>query len=134
MTPLINSPDNQKIEDAFYSRPEWTETLFLLRDIILQAHPAMVQWHKYNACFFGIKKNICYLNPKADGSCIDIGFMDGKMLTNNHPDLKNFLSGEKLKTVQHFKIYPQPLNQQIIDELNYVLEMAITYQLGHKKF
>lgn len=128
------SPDAQKIEAYFLRQDEkWHEMLYELQAFILSSNGQMQQWYKYNTPFFGIRKNICYLNVRANGSALDIGFVNGKILADLHPDLKPYFSGTELKTIRHFKLHPETWNEEKMLVLGDILERAIAYCFSRQK-
>ncbi|MFY0671793.1 MAG: hypothetical protein JXQ87_00230 [Bacteroidia bacterium] len=121
--------NSEKIEAHFLSKPEhWQGILFNVRDFILHSHKQMQEFYKYKTPFFGIEKNICYMNLRADQSALDIGFVQGRSLEETHPVISPFLEGKNLKSIRHVKIKIDEWPEKM-DNLNQVLILAIDYCL-----
>ncbi len=124
------STHSQKIEEFILEKDDdWQEILFELRDFILHAHPEIVELFKYKTAFFSLKNDLCYLNLRADKSCIDVGFVQGATLEQEYPEIRQLLSGKELKSIRHFKVFKSEWNDTLKEALNQVLITAISHRL-----
>ena len=126
----IYSTHSEKIEEHILSKPEHShQVLFEIRDFILHAHERMEEFYKYKTPFFGIEKNICYMNFRADLSAIDIGFVQGSELEKTYPEIAQIVVGKELKSIRHVKIKIEDWPAKM-EELNQVLILAIEHRLS----
>lgn len=126
----IYNTHSEKIEEHILSKPEhWRQVLYEIRDFILHAHEQMEEFYKYKTPFFGIEKNICYMNFRADLSAIDIGFVQGRELEKTNPEIAQIVVGRELKSIRHIKIKLEdwPAKMEV---LNQVLILAIEHRLS----
>lgn len=125
----------EKIEILFENYPsKWKPVVFELHDFILAAHPNMQAWYKYKTAFYGINKNICYINARADQTALDVGFIQGNRIVEMKPEFRNYLHSFDLKTIRHYKIFENTWHFESMEVLNQILQFAILNSLsGHAR-
>lgn len=120
----------EKIEAYYAEKPEdWQEVLWEIHEFILASDPRIQPWYKYKTPFYGIDENICFVNLKADRSCIDIGFLYGPKLEQNYPEANKLLSSKDLKMIRHYKILLNQWTEKEQEELAYLLDRAVPYSV-----
>ncbi len=68
----------------------------ILRNLLLNSAPGIIESYKYRVPFFTYKKGLCYL-AKNKKEQMYIGFIHGQKLTNN----QRLLNSYQLKQVSH---------------------------------
>ena len=124
------SPDSALVERFILSQPKKLHELFFsVQHLILESHVDIKQTFKYRVPFYGIKRNVCYLNSNKKKDAILIGFVSGAKLSEIHPSLASVLIGNELKSVRHLEIKSIKDDGQF-EHLLKILKMAIEYSLS----
>ncbi len=98
---------------------EVTQLMYFIREVILDAHPALTESMKYGVPFYSLKRNICYLtHNKKDG--VYIGFIQGRKLSNE----QGLLISDGRKQVKILQFESLKDAQQKTSLLNEVLNEA----------
>lgn len=120
----------EKVESYLETAPqEWQTLLWEIHEFILASDTRIQPWYKYRLPFYGIDENICFVNLKADRSCIDVGFMYGPRLEKDYEDAGRLLSSKELKMIRHYKIFLGQWEEQQQEELAYLIDLAIPYSV-----
>lgn len=111
-----------QVEIFLLNQSESLQTvLFPIREIILSAAPAMEEKFSYGTPFYYYHGPLLYVSGKAES--MYLGFVDGKRLDH---DLA-MLSGEHLKQIRHFAIFPWTEEKEV--QLRFLLQEAIALRL-----
>ena len=97
------------------------DSLRLVHDECIAAHPGMQLVKKWGLPVFMLKKNIAYLDDQKDRPLL--GVMDAKKI----PGISDILYFGNRKQVGHF--YIEDLSEERFSELRTIIEIAVSYDL-----
>lgn len=92
----------------------------ILRNMLLNSAPGVMESYKYRCPFFTYKKGLCYL-AKNKKEQIYIGFIQGQELTNN----QGMLNSYQLKQVAHLVVPSLQFVQDKEVEIHQIIQEAI---------
>lgn len=98
-------------------------TLHALRDFILAFDDRIGEFYKYKSPTYSIRKGICFLHVDTKSGVPYVGFVNGKTIEAEFPEVADFLSFTDQKFVRWFKA---PVGEEIdFEKLGVVLEKAV---------
>ena len=108
--------------DAWMSRvpSEMQEKMHEVRGFLLEW--PLTEWYKYQLPMYGIKKNICYLHIDTKTQQPYIGFLNGKLMLQEFPELTRRLTGDQKRVRQYW--LP---TQTDFETLELLLEKAVLF-------
>ena len=94
------------IDEYFYNQKEPYQSIMLyVRSVILKTLPNVQEKLSYKIPFFNItKKPMLYLNVLKGTNFVDIAFVQGILLEEKYPQLKNHNNRKQVRSLQIKKI------------------------------
>lgn len=90
------------VEQHIYSQEEPYQSIMLyVRDVILKILPNVEEKYSYKIPFFNIqKKPMLYLNILKGTNFVDVAFVQGVILEEKYPQLKNHNNRKQVRSLQ----------------------------------
>lgn len=117
------------VENYFLEQQEPYQSIMLyVRQVILKTLPNITERYSYKIPFYNLeKKPMIYLNILKGTNFVDVAFVQGILLDNDFPELKNHKNRKQVRSIQIRQI-------EDLDELRFVkLLKAAEKQLEQSK-
>ncbi|MEM9681014.1 MAG: DUF1801 domain-containing protein [Bacteroidota bacterium] len=90
------------VDDYFYKQREPYQSIMLyIRSVILRTLPDVIERYSYNIPFYNIgKKPMLYLNILKGTNYVDVAFVQGIVLEDKYPSLKNDNNRKQVRSIQ----------------------------------
>ena len=117
------------VDEYFINQKEPFQSIMLyVRSVILKTLPEVEERYSYKIPFYNLqKKPMIYLNVLKGTNFIDVAFVQGILLENDFPELKNYNNRKQVRSIQLKQI-------EDLDEMRFVeLLKAAEKQLEQSK-
>lgn len=117
------------VDNYFFSQIEPYQSIMLyVRSVILKTLPEIEERYSYKIPFYNLgKKPMLYINVLKNTEFVDVAFVQGVLLEDNFPELKNYNNRKQVRSIQLKNI-------EDLDELRFVeLLIAAALQLEKSK-
>ena len=90
------------IDEYFYSQEEPYQSIMLyIRSVIVKTLPIIEEKFSYRIPFFNMhKKPMVYINILKGTNFVDVAFVQGILLEENYPQLKNHNNRKQVRSLQ----------------------------------
>jgi hypothetical protein len=118
-----------KVEDYIVDLPLWMQNrLFIVRELIIHAHPNITESVKYNLPFYTLNGLLFYFTLYKKKQFV-IGFCNGANLPDEH---QLFVPNASQKYIRHFPLHE--FQEPNYDILAQYIDQAITLNLNQRTF
>lgn len=116
--------------DAYFLKQQepYQSIMLYVRQVILKTLPNITERYSYKIPFYNLgKKPMLYLNVLKGTDFVDVAFVQGILLENDFPELKNYNNRKQVRSIQI-------KNMEDLDELRFSkLLIAAEKQLEQSK-